>query len=96
MSARTTGTASRRLSTYTNGKPHAPARGRYAPPVHVEDQLVEVPPVVQGRPSAGEFLRKIQQILGHVRLETTTIYVRVAQPTDRQSVTSPLDVMTAG
>lgn len=39
-------------------------------------------------------LRKIQQILGHVHLETTTIYVRVAKPTDGQAVTSPLDVMT--
>ena len=29
-------------------------------------------------------LRKIQKILGHVRLETTTIYVRVAKPTDGQ------------
>jgi hypothetical protein len=41
-------------------------------------------------------LRKIQQILGHVCLETTTIYVRVARPTDGQAVTSPLDVLTAG
>ena len=39
-------------------------------------------------------LRKIQQILGHVHLETTTIYVRVAKPTDGQAITSPLDVMT--
>lgn len=39
-------------------------------------------------------LRKIQRILGHVHLETTTIYVRVAKPTDGQAVTSPLDVMT--
>ncbi len=39
-------------------------------------------------------LRKIQQILGHVHLETTTIYVRVAKPTDGQAVVSPLDVMT--
>ena len=47
------------LNTYSNGKPYAPARGRYAPRARVEDQLVNVPPVVQGRPSAGEFLRKI-------------------------------------
>ncbi len=39
-------------------------------------------------------LRRIQQILGHVHLETTTIYVRVAKPSDGQAVTSPLDVMT--
>ena len=40
------------------------------------------------------YLRKIQQILGHVHLETTTIYVRVAKPTDGRAVASPLDVMT--
>ena len=39
-------------------------------------------------------MRKIQKILGHVHLETTTIYVRVAKPSDGQAVTSPLDVMT--
>ena len=49
----------RTLNTYSNGKPYAPARGRYAPRARVEDQLTNVPPVVQGRPSAGEFLRKI-------------------------------------
>jgi integrase len=36
-------------------------------------------------------LRKIQKILGHVRLETTTIYVRAARPMDGQAVISPLD-----
>jgi len=41
-------------------------------------------------------LRKIQKILGHVHLETTTIYVRVAKPASGQAVTSPLDVLTAG
>jgi hypothetical protein len=39
-------------------------------------------------------LRKIQKILGHVRLETTTIYVKVARPADGEAVTSPLDVLT--
>ncbi len=38
-------------------------------------------------------LRKIQKILGHVHLETTTLYVRVARPMDEQAVRSPLDVM---
>jgi site-specific recombinase XerD len=38
-------------------------------------------------------LRKIQKILGHVRLETTTIYVKVARPVDNEEVTSPLDVL---
>ena len=57
--ARTRSTSSRSVSTYSNGKPYAPARGRYAPRARVEDQLTNVAPVVQGRPSAGEFLRKI-------------------------------------
>jgi len=39
-------------------------------------------------------LRKIQKILGHVRLETTTIYVKVARPPDDEAVTSPLDVLS--
>jgi len=39
-------------------------------------------------------LRKIQKILGHVRLETTTIYVKLARPADGEAVTSPLDVLT--
>jgi len=38
-------------------------------------------------------LRKIQKILGHVRLETTTIYVKVARPVDDEAVISPLDVL---
>jgi site-specific recombinase XerD len=39
-------------------------------------------------------IRHIQQILGHVHLQTTTIYVKVAQPTSSQSVPSPLDVIS--
>ena len=39
-------------------------------------------------------IRHIQKILGHVHLETTTIYVRVARPSDGQSVPSPLDVIS--
>jgi len=34
-------------------------------------------------------IRRIQKVLGHVRLETTTIYVTVA--TERTDMTSPLD-----
>ncbi|MFK7735847.1 MAG: tyrosine-type recombinase/integrase [Pirellulaceae bacterium] len=34
-------------------------------------------------------IRKIQKVLGHVSLETTTIYVRVAKPAE--TLTSPLD-----
>jgi len=49
----------RTLNTYNNGRPYAPARGRYAPRARVEDQLTNVPPAVQGHPGAGEFLRKI-------------------------------------
>ena len=36
-------------------------------------------------------IRRIQKLLGHVRLETTTIYVKVAQPSDPARMTSPLD-----
>ena len=39
-------------------------------------------------------IRRIQKILGHVRLETTTIYVKVARPGDDQAFPSPLDVLT--
>jgi len=52
-------TGSQSLSTYSNGQPYAPARGRYAPRRGVEDQLGASAPVVEGRPPAGEFLRKI-------------------------------------
>jgi integrase len=37
-------------------------------------------------------LRK-KKILGHVRPETTTIYVRVARPAADESITGPLDVL---
>lgn len=36
-------------------------------------------------------IRNIQKLLGHVHLETTTIYVRVAKPTDPERIQSPLD-----
>ena len=36
-------------------------------------------------------IRRIQQLLGHVRLETTTIYVKVAKPSDPAKSLSPLD-----
>ena len=40
---------------------------------------------------AGCDIRRIQKLLGHVNLETTTIYVKVARPTDDSQITSPLD-----
>ena len=36
-------------------------------------------------------IRRIQKLLGHVRLETTTIYVKVAKPSDPLQMVSPLD-----
>jgi integrase/recombinase XerD len=36
-------------------------------------------------------IRRIQKLLGHTRLETTTIYVKVAQPIDDLAAPSPLD-----
>jgi len=38
-------------------------------------------------------IRYIQKLLGHVHLETTTIYVKVARHADDRNVASPLDVM---
>jgi site-specific recombinase XerD len=38
-------------------------------------------------------IRYIQKLLGHVRLETTTLYVKVAKPTDGCGVKSPLDLL---
>jgi len=40
----------------------------------------------------GTDIRFIQKLLGHERLETTTLYTRLAQP-DRQRVQSPLDTL---
>ena len=36
-------------------------------------------------------IRRIQKLLGHTRLETTTIYIKVAQPADDATAPSPLD-----
>jgi site-specific recombinase XerD len=36
-------------------------------------------------------IRRIQKLMGHVKLETTTIYVKVAKPTDHLAAPSPLD-----
>lgn len=36
-------------------------------------------------------IRRIQKVLGHAKLETTTIYVKVAEPSDESRMTSPLD-----
>ena len=36
-------------------------------------------------------IRRIQKLLGHVRLETTTIYVKVARPFEDARLPSPLD-----
>jgi hypothetical protein len=41
----------------------------------------------------GTDVRFIQKLLGHERLETTTLYTRLAQP-NRQRVQSPLDTLT--
>jgi len=47
------------LNTYSNGRPYAPARGRYAPRQAVEDYAQTVHPVVRGFPSSGQFLRAV-------------------------------------
>ncbi|WP_052336072.1 tyrosine-type recombinase/integrase [Rhodopirellula sallentina] len=36
-------------------------------------------------------IRRIQKVLGHVRLETTTIYVHIAKPTEPSQMPSPID-----
>ena len=40
---------------------------------------------------SGSDIRRIQKVLGHVHIETTTIYVKVAQPIKGHQVPSPLD-----
>ncbi len=40
-------------------------------------------------------IRRIQKVLGHVQLETTTIYVKVACPTNSNGLPSPLDRMAS-
>lgn len=41
-------------------------------------------------------IRRIQKVLGHANLETTTIYVHVAKPDDSSSVPSPIDRIDNG
>ena len=45
--------------TYPNGQVYQLARGRYAPRKRVEDRLQVTAPVVQGKPSADDFVAKI-------------------------------------
>jgi len=40
-------------------------------------------------------IRRLQKLLGHVHLDTTTIYVKVARPCDSRQMTSPLDRLSA-
>lgn len=47
MIARTRQARSKQHTTYNNGKPYAPARGRYAPRATVEDQVGSTAPVVE-------------------------------------------------
>ncbi|MCR9118027.1 MAG: site-specific integrase [bacterium] len=49
-------------ATYNDGKPYRPARGRHAPRSNVERFFSSnIHPVVRGRPSPSEFLRKIRR-----------------------------------
>ncbi len=48
-----------RPSTYTNGQPYKPARGRFTPRQQVEDHWASTHSIVSGRPSAEEFLRLV-------------------------------------
>jgi len=41
-------------------------------------------------------IRRIQKVLGHANLETTTIYVHVAKPDDSTSLPSPIDGIKNG
>jgi integrase/recombinase XerD len=54
-----TSSPNRRVSVYQNGQPYKPAVGRFAPQARVEDHLAVGPPVVQGRPSQGQFVRRV-------------------------------------
>jgi len=54
-----TSSSQRRVSVYRNGEPYKPARGRFAPRQQVEDRLAVAGPVVQGRPTAGQFVRRV-------------------------------------
>jgi len=54
-----TSSIARRVSVYTNGQPYKPARGRFAPRAQVEDRLAVGSPVVQGRPTQGQFVRRV-------------------------------------
>ena len=49
------------LSVYGNGKPYSLARGRYAPKNRVVDQLPSDLSVVQGCPTADDFVRQISR-----------------------------------
>jgi hypothetical protein len=48
-----------RIATYPNGQPYSLARGRYAPRSRIDDRFAVTPPVVQGCPSAADFLENI-------------------------------------
>lgn len=48
-------------ASYPNGQPYALARGRYAPRFGLQDRLEPSAPVVQGCPTAGEFLKQIER-----------------------------------
>ena len=43
----------------------------------------------------GTDIRRIQKLLGHVRLETTTIYIKVARPDNDARVPSPIDQLVS-
>jgi integrase/recombinase XerD len=49
----------RRVSVYRNGEPYKLAHGRFAPRDQVEDRLAVGSPVVQGRPTQGQFVRRV-------------------------------------
>ena len=49
----------RRVSVYANGQPYKLAQGRFAPRDQVEDRLALGSSVVQGRPTQGQFVRRV-------------------------------------